>query len=220
MSANQQNGSLAREAHERRTHVLEERKHLVVRRVVRHEEREVRVAKDSGDANEAGSSTLHGAFDSCQPDQPSWWLPDPPCQNQPENSTHGNDGDVLPGVLGRLALPVELVVQSRDGLAQRLQPGRRAIFPALHRNVERGRACEAALDVILDLGCALAEVRPVVRVVKVAELAGALGAPYDAGGRARGVEPRVRLVALVGVAELGVDLGLALCRGGTSAFGD
>lgn len=105
-----------------------------------------------------------------------------------------------------------LIVQLGNSLAQRLDTGGRTILSRSDRYVDARRAGEAASNVILNLGRALAQVGPGVGVLEEAVLGGALGAPDYTGGGAAGVEAGVRLVAFVRVAELTVDLGLELCR--------
>lgn len=95
-----------------------------------------------------------------------------------------------------------------DGLAQGLDAGGGAVLSGGDGDVDGGGPGEAAGDVILDLGGALAQVGPGLGLLEEAVLGGALGAPDDAGGGAAGVEAGMGLVALVGVAELAVDLGL------------
>jgi hypothetical protein len=119
----------------------------------------------------------------------------------------GNDGDVLPGVQAVLALAVHLVVEVGDSLAQGLDAGGGAVLAGGHGHVDGFGPPEAAGNVVLDLGGALAQVGPGIGFLKEAILGGALGAPDDAGGGAAGVEAGVGHVALVGIAELAVDLG-------------
>jgi hypothetical protein len=100
---------------------------------------------------------------------------------------------------------VVLVVEAGDGGAQRFDAGRGRVLAAVDGDLDLSRPQEAALDLVLDLGCALAQVGPLLRVVEVAALVGAFGGPDDAGRRARRVQAGVRLVALVALAELQVD---------------
>lgn len=105
-----------------------------------------------------------------------------------------------------------LIVELGDSLPKGSDAGRGAVLAAGHGDVDGLGTLEAAGDVVLDLGRALAQVGPGVRVLEEAVLGGALGAPDDAGGGSAGVETGMGHVALVGVAELAVNLGLELCN--------
>lgn len=118
----------------------------------------------------------------------------------------GNDGDVLPGVQAVLALAVHLVVEVGDGFAQRLDTGGGAVLSGGHGHVDGLGPLEAAGDVVLDLGGALAKVGPGIGLLEEAILGGALSAPDDTGGGSAGIETGVGHVALVGIAELAMDL--------------
>jgi hypothetical protein len=52
------------------------------------------------------------------------------------------------------------VIQIRDRSAQALDARRRPILTPRHRDVDLAGAVEGALDTVLDLGRALAQVRP------------------------------------------------------------
>ena len=67
----------------------------------------------------------------------------------------GDDGDVLPGVLARLALAVHLVVQMGHSLPQGLDARGWAIFTARRGDVDVGGPRKAAWDVVVGLGGAL-----------------------------------------------------------------
>ena len=94
----------------------------------------------------------------------------------------GDNGHVFPRVQAVLALAMHLVVELGNGLSQRLDSGRRAILAGGRRDVDCLGPLEAAGDVILDLGGALAQVCPGIGLFEEAVLGGAFGAPYDAGG--------------------------------------
>lgn len=130
----------------------------------------------------------------------------------------GDNGNILPGVLALLALAMRLVVEVGDGLAEGLDAGGGAVLAGGHGNVNGVGTGETAGNVVFDLGGTLAEVGPFLGVFHEAVLAGALGAPDDAGGGAAGVEAGMGHVAFVGIAELAVDFGLDLCRRGRLAY--
>jgi hypothetical protein len=98
-----------------------------------------------------------------------------------------------------------------DGLTQGLDAGRGAVLTRGRRDVNGAGAVEAALDVVLDLGGALAQVGPLLGLLEEAILAGALGTPDDTGRGSGRVETGVGEMALVGGTELAVDLGGCLC---------
>lgn len=131
--------------------------------------------------------------------------------NQASSAT-GDDGHILPRVQAVLALAMHLVVQLGDGLSQGPDAGRGAVFSGGDGYVDRLGPLEAPRNIILDLGGALAQVGPGVGLLEEAILGGAFGAPDDAGRGAARVEAGVRQVALVGVSELAMDLGLDLWR--------
>jgi hypothetical protein len=84
-----------------------------------------------------------------------------------------------------------------DGLAQGLDAGGRAVLAAARADVDVGGTGEAALDVVLDLGGALAQVGPLVGLLEEAILGGALSAPDDAGGCSGSVEPSMGEMAVI-----------------------
>lgn len=131
--------------------------------------------------------------------------------NQTGTAT-GHNGDILPGILAGLVLAMVLVVQVGYGLAQGLDAGGGAVLAGSHGDVNGVGPGEAAGNVVLNLRGALAEVGPLVGVLGEAVLAGALGAPDDTSRGAAGVEAGMGHVALVGAAELPVNLGLNLCE--------
>lgn len=103
-----------------------------------------------------------------------------------------------------------LIVQLSHRLSQRLDTSRGPILAAMARNIHLLGPLEAALDLVVDLGRALAQVRPRIWVVEVAVLVGALRCPYHARRGTRGVETGMRLVTF-DVTELAMDLGRQLC---------
>lgn len=100
-----------------------------------------------------------------------------------------------------------LVVQPRHSLPQRLDPRRGTVLSRRRLDRDGRGPWETARDVIVDLRRALPEVCPFVRVVLVAVLDGALGAPDHTRRGTRGVEAGVGTVTLVGVAECAVGVG-------------
>lgn len=107
---------------------------------------------------------------------------------------------------------MHLVVELGDGLSQGLDAGRGTVLARRYAEVDGLWSLEAAGNVVLDLGSALAQVGPRLGLIQEAVLAGALSAPDDTGGRSASVEAGVGHVAFVRIAELSVDLGLDLCR--------
>lgn len=105
------------------------------------------------------------------------------------------------------------IIQPRHRLPKRFNPGSRPILSPSDADLNAVRPLEGAFDVVLDLGRALAQVRPLLRVLEEAVLVGALGGPDDAGGGAGRVEAGVRTVAFVEGAEFAVDGGVELCGG-------
>lgn len=171
----------------RSTYVSEQRQHFVICSVVGDEETQVSLVQDGGDTDQASTAT-------------------------------GHDGHVLPRILGRLALSVVGIVHLGDSLTQRLDTSGRGIFSGSHCDIDVCGPLEAAFDVILDLGSwtdesalvsamslvvtresfcyaylgsSLSKVRPLVRLVEEAKLAGSLGAPDHAGGGTGGVKTSV-----------------------------
>jgi len=105
---------------------------------------------------------------------------------------------------------MHLVVHFGHSLAQWLDASRGTVLASSQGDVERSRAREAALNLVLDLGSTLAQIGPLVRLLEIAKFAGTLRAPNHTSRRARGVEAGVRQVAFVRIAEILVDLGLRL----------
>lgn len=103
-----------------------------------------------------------------------------------------------------------LIVQLGHRLSQWLDTCRGTILAAMASNVHLLGALKAALDLVVDLGRALAQVGPGIGVLEVAVLVGALRRPDNTGRGTCGVETGMRLVALKG-AELAVDLGGEFC---------
>ena len=62
------------------------------------------------------------------------------------------------------------VVEVRDRFAQRLDPSRRAVFSAVHRDVDRVRTLKGAFDVVVHFGGPLPEIGPRPRVFEEAML--------------------------------------------------
>lgn len=143
----------------------------------------------------------------------------------------GDNADVLPSVLARPVLPVVLIVEVGDSLAQRLDAGSRAILAATQCDVDIVGALKAAFDFVVDFRGALAQVGPGLGFFEVALLVGALRGPDDAGGGPGCVETSVdlktttvlaslpwdadgmhnHLVASVVISELAMSLGVQLC---------
>ena len=73
------------------------------------------------------------------------------------------------------------IIQIGDRSSQWLNPSRRAIFSACHRDIDRMGALERAFDLVIDLGSSLAQVGPLVRVLKEAVLVGAFRTPNYTG---------------------------------------
>lgn len=105
---------------------------------------------------------------------------------------------------------MHFVVQLGNGLSQGSDAGCRAIFSGSHGDVDGLGPLEAAGDVILDLGGALAQVCPDLGLVEKAIFGGALGAPDNASRGAARVKAGMGHVALVGISKLAMDLGLHL----------
>ena len=90
-----------------------------------------------------------------------------------------------------------LIVKMSNRLTEGLNTSRRAVFTTGHVDLYGLGPLEASLNRIFDLGGALAQVGPRIRVIEVAVLVGALRGPDDTCRRAGGVEAGVRLVAFV-----------------------
>lgn len=99
-----------------------------------------------------------------------------------------------------------LIVKLGDRFSQRLDTRSGTVLAAMARDIHLLGALKAALDLVVDLGCALAQIGPALGVLQVAVLIGPLRRPDDTGRGAGGVETGMRLVALVG-AELAMDFG-------------
>jgi len=151
---------------QRPTYVLEQRQHLIVRRVIRNKETKVGRAQHSRNTDQTRATT--------------------------RNNSH-----ILPGILALLALTMVLVVQMSNRLTEGLDAGSRAVLTAGHVDLDGLGPLEASLNLVFDLGSALAQVGPRIRVIEVAVLVGALRGPDDTCRRAGGVEAGVRLVAFV-----------------------
>ena len=118
-----------------------------------------------------------------------------------------DNGDVLPGVLAVFTLAVHLVVHVGDSLTEGLDTGSGAVLPGGHGDVDGLRALKAALNVVFNLGSALAQVGPELRLFQEAILSSSLGAPDDASRGTSGVQTGMGEVTLVRSPELAVDLG-------------
>jgi hypothetical protein len=146
-----------------------------------------------------------------------------------------DNADVLPGVLAGLALAMVLVVEVGHGMTERLDAGGWAVLTSGHGDIDGVGTLEAALDVfetvladmlcqfrgrlihtIFDLRSTLAQVGPALGIVEVAMLVGTLGGPHYTSGSTGRVEPSVRLVAFMSLAELLVRLRLLLCICGSA----
>lgn len=100
------------------------------------------------------------------------------------------------------------IIQSRYRFSQRLNTRRRPILPPMQSNIHLLWPLKTPFNLIIDLRSSLAQVRPGVRIIEEAVLVGTLGGPDDAGGRAGRVQPGVRTVALMRLAELAMDFGV------------
>lgn len=80
-------------------------------------------------------------------------------------TTSRNDAHVLPCVLRFPPLAVVLIVQLGDCLPQRFDTGRRTVLTTMAGDVDLLGPLEAALDLIVDLGSALSQICPCVRVL-------------------------------------------------------
>lgn len=125
-------------------------------------------------------------------------------------TTTRNDSNILPGVLGFLALTVHLVVELSDSLAEGLNASGRSVLAVVDRNVNLVRTLEASVNIIFYLRSALSEVGPGILVLEKAELSSSLGAPDNASGGAACIQSSVRQVAFVGISELTVNSRLNL----------
>lgn len=123
------------------------------------------------------------------------------------SSPSGHNGYILPRIFALLALAVMYIVEIGHRHPQWLDTCRWAIFSATHGNVNLRGAMEAALDLIVDLGGSLAQVRPFVGLVGEAILDRPLGTPHHAGRGSGGIESGVGAVAFVSTTELTMDFG-------------
>ena len=99
-----------------------------------------------------------------------------------------------------------LVVQIGNGFSQRLDTCSRSVLSPSHGDIDRLRAVEATLDIIVDFGSSLAQIGPLIGTVAEAVLIGTLGAP-DYTGRSTGrVKTSVWAVTFMSIAKLTVYL--------------
>jgi hypothetical protein len=161
---------------ERKTHVLEQRQHLRIRRVIGDREGKIRIAQNSSNSDQTCSSTR-------------------------------NNANILPSVLTLLPLAIMLIVQTCNGSTQRLDTGGRAVLPSSGGDRDRCRTGEAALDLVISLGGALAEIGPAGGILGVAVLGGSLCAPDYTGRGTGSIETGMGTVSLVGGSELAMSLG-------------
>jgi hypothetical protein len=103
-----------------------------------------------------------------------------------------------------------LIIQVGNGLAQGLYASSGAVFSGGHGDINGVGPGEAASNVVLYLGSALAQISPFVWVFQEAVLAGALSAPDDTRRGTAGVKAGMWHVSFVGIAELPMNLGLDL----------
>lgn len=100
-----------------------------------------------------------------------------------------------------------LIVQTSHGSTQRFDTGGRPVLPRRRGDRNGGRTGEAALDLIVSLGGALAQIGPARGILGVTVLGGSLRAPdYTCGCPGR-IETSVGAMALVGGAELAMSFG-------------
>jgi hypothetical protein len=97
-----------------------------------------------------------------------------------------------------------LIVQLCDRLTQGPDTRCGTVLPAMSADVDLLGPLKAPFDAVVDFGCALAQVGPLVGVLEEAVLVRLFGGPDDTCGGAGGVESGVGLVALVSTAELPV----------------
>lgn len=103
------------------------------------------------------------------------------------------------------------IVEVRHRCSQPLYASGRAVLAPCHADIDLLGSLEGALDPILDLRGALAQVCPLLRLLGEAMFVGAFGTPDDAGRGTGRIETGVGFVAFVGIAKLPVDLGVCFC---------
>jgi hypothetical protein len=101
-----------------------------------------------------------------------------------------------------------LVVQLRDRLTQRSDTRRGTVLSAMSTDVNLLGPLEAPLNAVVDFGCALAQVGPLIGVLEETVLVRLFRGPDDTCGGAGGVEAGVGLMALVSAAKLPVGAGV------------
>lgn len=99
------------------------------------------------------------------------------------------------------------IIQIRNRSPEALNSRRRTVLSAGHRDIDMCRPVKRPLDLVVNFGGALAQIRPLLRFIKEAMLVGTLSAPDYTGGSSRRVETGVGFVAFVGVTELAMDGG-------------
>lgn len=120
-----------------------------------------------------------------------------------------------------------LVVQFRDRLSERLDTGCGTVLSTVGADIyflwplqeivrqkvheyylrDGVTNLETSLNAVIDLGSSLTQVGPFVRVIGETMLVCLLRRPDYTGGRTRGIETGVRLVAFVRFTEVAVDAG-------------
>jgi hypothetical protein len=110
--------------------------------------------------------------------------------------------------LALLALAVVFVVKARNGGTEGLDTGGRTILSRSRGDRDALRAGETALDLVIGLGGALAEIGPSGGIFCIAVFCGTLGAPYYTSGGAGGIETGMGSVAFVSGSKLAMGFGL------------
>ncbi len=100
-----------------------------------------------------------------------------------------------------------LIVQTRNGSAQRLDTGGRAVLPRSRSNGDCGRSGEASPDLVVNFGSTLTQIGPAGGILSVAVFSGSLCAPDYTGRGTGSIETGVGTVSLVGGSELAMSLG-------------
>lgn len=184
------------------THIFEEAHHFRVCTVVWDEERKVRLIQNGSDAYQSSTPTRHNAniFPSILALLPlpmvciieishrhpqrldaGGWTYDTKQQSARPNPPN----------------PSSLLPAKRHDIVNRISGEEsHTVLPPSDTNLNPVRPTKAALDIVLHLRSALPQVRPRTRIVEEAVLVRPFGRPDDACRGPRGVEARVRAVAL------------------------
>lgn len=184
------------------TNIFEQAHHFRVCTVVWNEERKVRLIQNGSDAYQSSTPTRHNAdiFPSILALLPLPMVRIVEISNrrpQRLNACRWTYDTKQQSARPSPQNPLSLLPAKRHDIVNRISAEEpHTVFPPSDTNLNTRRSTKAAFDIVLHLRCALPQVRPRTRIVKEAVLVCPFRRPDDACRGPRGVEARVRAVAL------------------------